>query len=190
MTYPEEEGDQHQVADESRAPVGHEREGYPCQGDQSEHSADDQERLDPEDERQTGREQLAKRVATPEGDSQPDSEDQPVERQNRDGSRKPQFFADCGKDEVGLGVGDQVGPSQAGPGAGERAATQGEQSLGDLETGVLDVLARLEQYSDPPLHVVEGVVAGETGDHREQSPGEQVPGRAGGGIEKQHEAGE
>ncbi len=145
-----------QTGYQGRAAVRDEREGQSGQREQPDHAADDEEGLQTQRDRQTGGEQLAERVAAPQRDPEPDPDEKGEGGESGGGSRQSEFLADGGEDEIGRGIGDQVGSTQPQPCSRQAPRGHGEEALSDLVAAVGIVGERIEPGGDPSLDVVEG----------------------------------
>src|SRR5690606_4222999 len=126
----------------------------------------------------------AEPVPATEGDAEAGGEEEGEAAQNGDRPGQPELLADGGEDEVGLGIGDEVGTSQAGPRPRQAAGAESEQPLSDLVAGVGVVGERVEPRLHPALDVVEQPPSRQTPAGGEQTPGDEITGGSGGGVEQ------
>ncbi len=176
----QQQGDEDVVGHEGAAAVGDERERDAGQRHDPGDAADDDERLQAEDEGEAGGQQLLERVVGPDGNAQPAAYEEDEGHEQGGGAQQPQLLADCGEDEVGGGGGDALGASegQAAPGHATRA--EGEHRLDDLVAAALSRGPGVEPDLDPGLHMGELLVGHAAGQGEQGGAAQQVHGLPGG----------
>ena len=93
-------GDQHEVGDQRRAAVRHERQGYAGQRHQPHDAAHDDERLHADEGGEAHGEQALEPVARAQGDAQAGADDQHEGDEHGGGAQQAQLLDDGGEDEV------------------------------------------------------------------------------------------
>ena len=125
----QQQREQHEVGDERRTAVRDERQRDAGERDHPRDAADDEERLQADDGREPGGEQLRERAqastairnALPTSSMNADDD--------ADGADEPELLADRGEHEVGRRVRDLSRAAEAEPGAGEAARSEREPRL-------------------------------------------------------------
>src|SRR3954451_18452448 len=116
-------GDEHQaceneeVCDDARSAVRDERQGNARQWDDSKNSADDDECLEREAERQAGREELREAVAREERDPEAAQDEDHVEEEQPCGADQAELLCERRVDEVGVEIRDDLMPGGRAEGA-------------------------------------------------------------------------
>ncbi len=96
-----------EFASKRRTPVADERQGHPGQGQHLEVAGGDDERLDPDDQRQADREERPKVIGRGGTDPEPAFDEHEKQPQDRHDADDAQLLTEGGQREVGMDLGDR-----------------------------------------------------------------------------------
>ena len=156
----EQQPDDEGVREQRRAAVADERQRHAGQRQHLEVARRDDERLDPDDQRQPDREQRPEVVGRGGADPQAALDDDEVEAEDRDDADDAELLAERREREVRVDLGDRrpaadLGQARPEPDAEQPAARERVERLDDLVAGAERVGERVEPDVDPGPDVVE-----------------------------------
>ncbi len=174
--------DQGEVGNERRAAVGDERQRDAGERDHAQHTADNEERLEPEDRRDAGCEQLGERPHRVDRDAEHAADHQQERGDDGDGAGEPELLSDRGEDVVSAGERNERRVAQAEAGSRDPTRAQTEPALHGLiaPAGLVDPTPWVQPVLDAETHVAERLVGHERADdeqHQRPDDVRRTPGR-------------